>query len=66
MSKAYLKSLNFDKTRQLIYQNKTLAAIIPGDILDAAKINGQRLQNASNGNQVIVNSIKDKLKLDDK
>ena len=40
MSKKYLKTLSFDDARQLIYQHKDLAAIIPADVWDAAKVNG--------------------------
>lgn len=40
MSKKYLKTLSFDDAKQLVYQNKDLAGMIPGDVWDAAKVNG--------------------------
>lgn len=64
-TKKFLKTLNFDDARQLIFQNKDLAVAISGDVWDAARINGQRLTKIGDGNDTIISSCKEKLKLSD-
>jgi len=48
-----------------MFQHATLAGCITGDVWDTAKINGIKLVKVAEGNNIIIGSCKDKLKIND-